>query len=384
MDRRYLLKATGMAVAGGTTLVAASARGADPEQNDERSGRMTDSDARDIKGQFARTARHASFYLEAGPSAGPAVIFIHGWPEIGLAWRHQIRPLSLLGFRTIAPDVRGCGQSASYDAHPAYAQREIVRDMIELADVLRIERAIWVGHDWGAAVAWNIARHHPDRCHGVAALCVPYDTLERGLARLTTLVNRKVYPKSEFPAGQFEYVAFYHDHFDEAQRSFEANLENTFKVIMRRGDPAQVGKPFPTAFVRKQGGWFGPGRPAPDVPVDRSILDDFDLAAYVQAYEKTGFFGVDSLYMNDADNDRFANETRSDVITMPALFLSGRNDFVNDTEYSALADPMRSKCNDLTHKTIVSGHWMQHEQPSEVSAAICVWIAAKVPAAWPS
>jgi len=386
MERRHLLKATGLAaIAAGPALAAGPELGADAAGRDEGGTReMASSNTSGLPGQFARSARHASFYLDAGPKSGPAVILIHGWPEIALAWRHQIEALPRLGFRVVAPDLRGCGQSAAYDAYAAYAQREIVRDMIELADALDIKRAVWVGHDWGAAVAWNIARHHPDRCHAVAALCVPYDTLERGVDRLTPLVNRKIYPAAEFPAGQFEYVEFYHEHFDEARRSFEANVGSLFKVIMRRGDPEQAGKPFPTAFVRKQGGWFGPGRPAPDVPLDPAILDDADLASYVQAYQRTGFFGVNALYMNDADNDRYAQEARADAIEMPALFLSGQNDFVNDTEYSDLAGPMRAKCRNLTYKTIGSGHWMQHERPGEVNAALCGWIASKVPAAWPS
>ena len=109
-----------------------------------------------------------------------------------------------------------------------------------------------------------------------------------------------------------------------------------------------------------------------------------DLAAYLRAYQYTSFFGVDSLYMNDADNDAYAGEALTDIIDMPTLFLSGRNNFVNDTERSTLADAMRSKCRNLTWKTTVSGHWMQHERSSEVSAAPCQWIGDKVPAGWPS
>ncbi len=154
--------------------------------------------------------------------------------------------------------------------------------MLDLADLLDVDRALWVGHDWGASVVWNIATHYPARCHATAALCVPYQTLELGVDQLSSLVNRDIYPAAEFPAGQFEYIKFYHEQFDSARRAFEINLENTFKVLMRRGDPSQAGKPFPTALVRRQGGWFGGGG-APDVPLDRAILDDGDLDAYSRA-----------------------------------------------------------------------------------------------------
>jgi pimeloyl-ACP methyl ester carboxylesterase len=62
--------------------------------------------------------------------------------------------------------------------------------MIELLDSVGKEKAIWVGHDWGASVVWNIASHHPERCLAVANLCVPYATLERGLDVLVGLVDR--------------------------------------------------------------------------------------------------------------------------------------------------------------------------------------------------
>lgn len=333
----------------------------------------------------ARTERHATAYLEAGPQSGPAIVLIHGWPEIGLAWRHQQRTLASLGFRVIAPDLRGCGRSAAYTQHARYAQREIVRDMVELADAAGIDRAVWVGHDWGASVAWNVARHHPERCHGVAALTVPLDTLERGLKRLSAHVNRTLYPAAEFPAGQYEYVAFYQEHFDDVLKVFDANVENLLKVLLRRGDPAQAGKPFPTANVRRQGGWFGPGMPPPAVPLDRAILDDDTFAAYVEAYRRTGFFGVNSLYMNDVDNDAYAAAAPAGgVLTMPALFLAGRFDYVNDVVGTGLLEPMKMACRQLAIRTLPTGHWMQNERPDEVSASLAGWISGRMPSIWPS
>ena len=77
-----------------------------------------------------------------------------------------------MGFRAIAPDMRGYGESTCYADHTAYAQREVVTDMIELLEHLGGAKAVWVGHDWGAPTAWNVASHHPDRTHGVACLCL--------------------------------------------------------------------------------------------------------------------------------------------------------------------------------------------------------------------
>jgi soluble epoxide hydrolase / lipid-phosphate phosphatase len=329
------------------------------------------------RGGSVRTVRHKSFYLEAGPRNGPVIIFVHGWPEISRAWRSQIRAFSSLGFRVIAPDLRGCGRSSLYSTNSAYSQRKIVQDMIELVNALDIDRAIWVGHDWGAAVVWNVASHRPDRCLGVAALTVPYDTLERGVERLREIgIDRTIYPETQFPYGKYEYYKFYQENFAIATRDFEANVENTMKILLRQGDPTQAGQPSITSFVRLQGGWFGPTGVAPSVPLDTAILTQADLAAYVEAYERTGFFGANSLYMNDADNVAYANEAKNNgILEMPALFISGNYDYINPTEGTNILDPMKAKCQRLTIRQIDSGHWMQHERAADINKLLSRWIA---------
>jgi soluble epoxide hydrolase / lipid-phosphate phosphatase len=136
-----------------------------------------------------KTDRHTSFYLAAGPENGPLIIFIHGWPELSISWRHQLPALAALGFRAIAPDMRGYGRSTAYNKKGEYAQEHIVRDMLDLLDSLGRDKAVWVGHDWGSPVVWNIASHHPERCDAVANLCVPWFTGWRPVSRRFGLVR---------------------------------------------------------------------------------------------------------------------------------------------------------------------------------------------------
>ena len=146
-----------------------------------------------------KTARHTTGYLACGPEAGPLLIFVHGWPELSLSWRHQLPAFAALGFRCIAPDMRGYGRSSTYPRHEDYTQEAIVGDMLELLAFLGRERAVWIGHDWGAPVVWNIASHHPERCIGVANLCVPYIAAGFELDNLVPLVDRSIYPEAEHP-----------------------------------------------------------------------------------------------------------------------------------------------------------------------------------------
>src|SRR6266540_6640898 len=165
---------------------------------------------------IVRTDRHTTFYLASGAQDAPLIVFVHGWPELSISWRHQLPCLAGLGFRAVAPDMRGYGRSSVYSRHEDYALEEIMKDMLELLDALGRERAVWVGHDWGSPVVWSLASHHPDRCHAVANLCVPY--LPGGFtpASFVPLVDRAVYPANEFPAGQWDYMRYYEESFAEA------------------------------------------------------------------------------------------------------------------------------------------------------------------------
>lgn len=240
---------------------------------------------------FISTGNHNSFYLAAGPADGPLMIFVHGWPELSVSWRHQLPCFAAMGFRAIAPDMRGYGRSTVYGRHEDYALETVVPDMIGLLDSVGAEKAVWVGHDWGAPIVWSIASHHPDRCHGVANLSVPYYTLERGLDTCLRLVDRNVYPEDEFPAGQWEYQRFYEEDFEAAIAPFDADPAKAIKALFRSGNPSGVGKPSRTAFVRKDGGWFQGAAEPPDLPRDDDVLSDAELSIYSEALSRNGFFG---------------------------------------------------------------------------------------------
>lgn len=331
----------------------------------------------------AKTARHRSFYLAAGPARGTPIIFVHGWPELSHSWRHQLPVFGAMGFRAVAPDMRGYGRSSFYARHDDYRMEEVTADMIELLDALGAEKAVWVGHDWGAPVVWSIAQHHPGRCHGVANLCVPYLPGGFAPANLIPLVDRALYPEAQFPAGQWDYQLYYQEAFDDARAAFEKNLTNTVKALFRAGNPDGAGQPFLTAFVRANKGWFGPGQGAPDLPRDESVLSEDDLARYVAALSLNGFFGADSYYMNSDANCAFAEKARAHWrLAMPVLFLHAAYDYTCETMRSRLAAPMREHCADLSEAVVASGHWMAQEKPADVNAHLAQWLARKLEGVW--
>ena len=109
---------------------------------------------------------------EAG--TGFPVILCHGWPELWFSWRHQLRALADAGFRAIAPDMRGYGETDA-PADPAlYRTAVICADILGLLDALGLERAVIVGHDWGGYHVWQFGLRYPERCARLVSLNTPY------------------------------------------------------------------------------------------------------------------------------------------------------------------------------------------------------------------
>lgn len=337
------------------------------------------------RGQTVDIGTHRVFYLQSGPDDGPAILFLHGWPELSRSWRHVLPCFGALGFRAIAPDMRGYGGSSAYADHAAYAQEKVVGDIIGLADALGIRKAVWVGHDWGSPTAWLLAAHHPGRTHAVASLCIPYRTIERGVDALVDLVDRDLYPADLYPWGQWAYQVFYHRQFGRACDVLGADPSATIRALMRRGNPDALGKPSPHVQIFANGGWFGGADRAPDLPRDPAVLSEDDVAAYAESLSRNGFFGPDSYYMNEAANRAYADRApNGGVLDMPALFIAGRYDITCESVLSRFGDPMRAHCRDLTEAVADSGHWMAQERPREVNAILAKWLAAKVPGIWPA
>ncbi|MFT7128913.1 MAG: pimeloyl-ACP methyl ester carboxylesterase [Gammaproteobacteria bacterium] len=338
----------------------------------------------EISEHSIKTDSHTSFYLACGPEDGPLMIFVHGWPELSLSWRHQLPAFAALGFRCIAPDMRGYGRSSIYPEYADYTQELIVADMLSLLKTLNHEKAIWVGHDWGSAVVWNIAGHHPERCVAIVSLCVPYMPGGLVLETAIELVDRNIYPEDVYPAGQWEYMRFYEENFDKATADWERDIHRSMKIMFRKGDPSGMGKVAGTAMTRINGGWFGSSPETPDLPIDKDIISEEDLKIYVEGLERNGFFGPGSWYMNHAANCEYGQRALNNgVLEMPVLFIGGMYDYTCETINSQAKEPMQKLCKNISFDVIKSGHWMAQEKPLEVNATIAKWMATQVAGYWP-
>ena len=118
-------------------------------------------------------ANGLSFHVvDEGSSDRDAVLLLHGFPDSSWMWRNQIPALTTAGYRVIAPDLRGYGQSDKPQGTAAYRMPVLVTDVDAIMRSLSVERAHLVGHDWGAALAWSVAASLPGRVRRLVAMAV--------------------------------------------------------------------------------------------------------------------------------------------------------------------------------------------------------------------
>ncbi|WP_415379744.1 alpha/beta fold hydrolase [Halosimplex sp. TS25] len=149
---------------------------------------MTATDATLLESPSAESVRRTVngvdlHVVTAGDPADPLVVLLHGFPDFWYGWRHQIPALVDAGFRVVVPDQRGYNLSEKPRRLDAYRMRELSRDVVELVAAEDRDRAHVIGHDWGAAVAWDLALRHPESVDRLGIINVPHPAVMRRALR---------------------------------------------------------------------------------------------------------------------------------------------------------------------------------------------------------
>ncbi len=287
---------------------------------------------------------------------GLPVVLVHGWPEIAYSWKNQIGALAAAGYRAIAPDLKGFGRSDAPKDKSLYDIRHMSDDLARLLDALGVDRAIFCGHDWGGAIVWPMAQLHPDRVLGAISVCTPH-RLAPPIPPLS-IIEKRFGPKHYFI--QFQQA-------DAPEALFETDVEKFFRLMFRRPPAA--------ADIEKLGtrifdlpGRFRDGPPPDPASV---IINDGDIAVYVDAYRRSGFAGGINLYRNLHRNYEIMKNV-DPVIPLPALMISAERDtFLPPSS----ADGMEAIVPDLEKALIADcGHWVMWEKPAELNRIIIDWL----------
>ena len=312
-------------------------------------------------------------YYEVGPRGqGTPIIFCHGFPELAFSWRHQLAACEAAGRWAIAPDQRGYGLTSRPETVADYDMEHLTGDLVGLMDHLKIDKAIFCGHDWGGIIVWQMPLMHPDRCAGVIGLNTPF-------------MRRSPFDPiaaMRMAFGEDMYIVWFQKP-GVADAVLSADADKTIRFFMRKPDstPMDAGAGLDTSSAAPEGQStfaFGDLLAAWDKSdTANQLLTPDELAAFVETFEATGFTGGINWYRNFTRNWERSTDLPTRVDGIPCLMIMAEKDVVLSP---AMADGMEEVIGDL-EKVLVkdSGHWTQQEKPKEVNDLILGWMDRRFP-----
>src|SRR5215469_14658412 len=260
----------------------------------------------------------------AGPASGKPLIFLHGFPEFWFAWRRQIDHFVSSGYRLIIPDQRGYNLSDKPAGIASYSIDLLAKDVVGILDSVTGSKALVVGHDWGAAVAWYLAVRYSDRVHRTAMLSVPHPRIFiKSLIMNPAQLRRSGY-------------------------MFFFQVPWLPELVLRRRDW--------TLLVRGMRHTSAPG-----------VLLDSDLEQYKRSWAKKGALTAMLNWYRAAllRPSKLALDPEASRVKVPALLILGKNDqFAGE----AMARESLQYCDDGHFEMFETAtHWIQHEEPAQIN-----------------
>ncbi|KAJ1961311.1 hypothetical protein GGI12_003318 [Dipsacomyces acuminosporus] len=309
--------------------------------------------------RFATVNGIRMHYVDEG--TGPkTIICVHGFPELWYGWRYQIPHLVSLGYRVIAPDVRGYGQTDAPGNLAGYTAKSVATDLVALLDVIGVHKAVWAGHDWGGHHVWRAAMWYPERVIGVISFCTPYAATRSEKIPLETVV-------------QMSPNWMYQLYFRRQETIKELNEEMPL---------------FFTAFLRSHDEQVATSVFSQHIPIDQrsitdvrgvqrsSLLTETELQYYINECKRHGFEGPTNYYrvweMNwQEEHDAGLLKTK---INKPCLMVTVDKDVFLPAE---LTDGMEELIPNLMRAHIEgSAHWVLFEQKDRANAALTQYLQA--------
>jgi pimeloyl-ACP methyl ester carboxylesterase len=294
---------------------------------------------------------------------GAAVLFCHGFPDTSYTWRRQMKAVASAGYRAIAPDMRGYGRSSAPADATLYTPLQTAGDLVGLLDALKITSAVLVGHDWGAAHAWNAAMMRPDRFKAAFCLSVPY--VPRGDVSVFERMRKSGHQNDFY---MFEQIRPDADH-------IWADAAVTIPGILYWASGS--------APADKRWSPMDPARslhrPAPGPLPSWAELDYVNHN--VAEFKRTGFHGGLNYYRAAEPYFYLSAAFKGAKITQPSFYIWGKADGFKEL-YPLTVDQMRAGLPGLVGGLELDnvGHWVQHEAPDLVSDQLVKFLRTVNPA----
>lgn len=277
-------------------------------------------------------ANGLSFAADEMGEGRDVALLLHGFPESRFSWRHQLAPLAAAGWRVVAPDMRGYGDTSRPRHREAYRLDALVADAAAVFDALQARRRLLVGHDWGAFVAWTFALRNERPLDGLVVMNVPHPAIFRAVLRRSSAQRRRSW-----------YIGFF-------------QLPVLPELALTAFDGAVTARLFS------------------GMAVDKSAFSTDVLRHYRDAIRKPGAAKAALDYYR-ANLRASPPATETPVIKVPVLMIWGEADTALGLELTEGYEPY---VEDFTLNRLPGvSHWVQQEAPAAVNARLLAWLRAK-------
>ncbi len=274
---------------------------------------------------FTTATAHGQRFVYADSGEGPLVVLLHGFPDTPAGWAETRAALNAGGYRTVAPYLRGYHPDTIVPGR-RYRGAEIGEDAVRLLDALDAERAVLVGHDWGAAIAYRAAALAPERVRAIGAVGIPHPRMLKPSPALAWKARH--FLTLRLPSGPW---------------------------LARRDDFAYV-----DALIRRWApNWSGPARDACLRDVKAAFADPRVLDGALAYYRDAG---------------------REDLgrLAMPAIVVGGTTDLIEPEAFRRSPEAFDGPCEVMIADG--AGHWPHREAATEFHARLLAFLDGLPPA----
>jgi len=283
------------------------------------------------------------------------LLLVHGFPDLWASWKNQIVPWVQAGYRVVAPDMLGYGQTEKPDEPEEYSFKKLSDDLAALLDHVGSPKAVLIGHDWGSFIAGRFVLWHPQRVLGITHISVSFYPPNQEYVPLEDFVKK---------VPDFAYQLYFSD--PATTKKIEDNIEFFYRSVYTV--PNTTGGSF-SDFTR-----ILDGEVKVDPSVVKTILSDEELKLYTT--QNSSFRGPLNYYRTTKirfDEEKAGNLPPTYTVKIPVLFLRGTADRTSPEAGVGLIKKVLPQTKVINYEG--AGHWLMHQNKENVAKDVLSWLS---------